>query len=227
MTTDKKPWFDAKILIGLFIIIVGLVFLLENLGYIHHIDIWQFWPVIPILIGIGQIAKPKQYRNYTSGAILIIVGAVFLGNNLDIINFNIGDIWPLFLILVGFSILKHAIWKPKAEETNVDFIDMNFILSGGEFNFASKKLTGGKLTAIMGGGELDLRDAVMAGDEVIIDVFAFWGGIDLRVPKTWRVVVHATPFMGGIESKVSTTADSTKTLIIKGTAIMGGVEIKN
>lgn len=227
MSTEKKSWFDAKILIGLFIMIVGLLILLENLGYIHHVNIWQYWPVILILIGIGQLAKPSPYRNYISGLLFLIVGTVFLGDNLDIFYFNIGDIWPIFLILVGVAILKHAIWKHKPEESDVDFIDMNFILSGGEFNFASKKLTGGKLTAFMGGGEIDLRDAVMDGDEAIIDVFAFWGGIELRVPKNWRVVVHATPFMGGVESKVSASEEANKTLIIKGTAIMGGVEIKN
>ena len=227
MTEGKKFWFDAKIIIGLFVIIAGILLLLENLGYLHHIHIWQYWPLVLILIGIGQLAKPAAYRNYISAAFFLIIGCVFLGNNLNIIYFNIGDIWPIFIILIGLMIVKHAIWKRKPGESDLDFMDMNFVLSGGEFNFSSKKLKGGKLTAFMGGGEIDLRDAEMKDDEIIIDVFAFWGGIDLRVPKTWRVIVQATPFMGGIESKALSSENSNRTLIIKGTAIMGGVEIKN
>ena len=82
--------------------------------------------------------------------------------------------------------------------------------------------------AIMGGCEIDLRRAAIAADEAVIDVFAFWGGIELRVPETWHVVGRVTPLMGGYEDKTSQVQQAGgKRLVIRGLVVMGGVNVKN
>ena len=90
----------------------------------------------------------------------------------------------------------------------------------------SKDFKGGELTAIMGGLEIDLREASLKGDAVI-DIFALMGGVEMRVPEDWLVIIEGFPFMGGFEDKTRPPKESTKHLIIKGTAMMGGIEIKN
>lgn len=230
MSDKTRRFLDTKVLVGLGIILIGVLLLLENMGYIYNIRFWGLWPIFPILIGVSLVLKPQPYQRLASGWILIIVGALFLGNNLDLINFGFGEIWPLFLVLAGFAIIRHAIRGKSSKEENLDFIDMNFILGGGDYNFTSKKLEGAKFLAFMGGGTIDFRQADMASEKIEIDVFAMWGGIELIVPQTWSVIVQGMPIMGGIENK-ATVAESgsgkTKTLIITGTVIMGGVEIKN
>ena len=84
------------------------------------------------------------------------------------------------------------------------------------------------MTAILGGSKLDLRQAVIKGEEAILDVFAMWGGIEIIVPRTWGVVVHGTPILGAFEDKSEQPREQgSPRLIVRGTAIMGGVEIKN
>jgi hypothetical protein len=79
----------------------------------------------------------------------------------------------------------------------------------------------------MGGCEMDLRHAKIHG-EAVIDVFAMWGGIEIRVPDDWTVVSRVTPMLGGFEDKTRPTPDaSTHRLIVRGMVIMGGVEVKN
>jgi lia operon protein LiaF len=39
---------------GLVIVLVGVLFLLQNLGYIHG-SIWRYWPVILIIFGISEL----------------------------------------------------------------------------------------------------------------------------------------------------------------------------
>jgi hypothetical protein len=56
------------------------------------------------------------------------------------------------------------------------------------------------------------------------------GGIEIFVPREWQVVMNSMPFLGGMENKTVTdqsTDTAAKKLIVKGMAIMGGVEIKN
>ena len=69
----------------------------------------------------------------------------------------------------------------------------------------------------------------------MIDVFAFWGGIDIQVPEDWAVTIRGIPLLGGFEDKTHqspTTAGVAagaprQELIIKGFAIMGGIDVKN
>jgi hypothetical protein len=83
----------------------------------------------------------------------------------------------------------------------------------------------------MGGCDIDLRDASIAPNtQAVIDVFAFWGGIELKVPDDWVVINRVVPLMGGVDDKTRTPIASSapqKTLIVRGIVIMGGVGIRN
>jgi predicted membrane protein len=85
---------------------------------------------------------------------------------------------------------------------------------------------GGQLTAIMGGLELDLRGAQVQ-DVAIIDTLAFWGGIEIFVPEDWSVVNEGFAFMGGFDDQTHSQPPGNRPhLIVRGLALMGGVEIK-
>jgi hypothetical protein len=61
-------------------------------------------------------------------------------------------------------------------------------------------------------------------------VFAFWGGIDLKVPDDWVVINRVIPLMGGVDDKTRTPIDSSaaqKRLVVRGIVIMGGISIRN
>ena len=62
----------------------------------------------------------------------------------------------------------------------------------------------------------------------IIDVFVMWGGVEVRVPDDWTVDLQGTPMLAGFVDKTRPPALATeKRLVIRGLALMGGVEIKN
>ena len=59
-------------------------------------------------------------------------------------------------------------------------------------------------------------------------MFAMWGGIEMRVPEDWTVSRRVTPLLGGVEDKTRPPQGaSAHRLMLRGFAIMGGVEIKN
>ena len=101
------------------------------------------------------------------------------------------------------------------------------ILGGVSRGSSSRDFRGGDLTAILGGCEIDLRRAAING-EAVIDIFAMWGGIELKVPEDWAVESRVTPLLGGVEDKTRPPQGaSAHRLLLRGFAIMGGVEIKN
>jgi len=228
---------DIKVFFGIAIIAAGLILFLENLGIFYFpYNLWDFWPLVFIAIGLNQIIQPKHARQTFSGWIFLGIGLLFLLDNLDVIYFDFGDLWPLILILIGLNILKNHVWKTGENEgEGADFINLALILGGGDHKFTSQNITGGKITAIMGGGKIDLRQAGSQKETIIIDTFAFWGGIEIVVPYHWQVNIQGSPILGGMVNSTSAPVNingvstnlQPRTLIVKGSAIMGGVEVKN
>ncbi len=92
----------------------------------------------------------------------------------------------------------------------------------------SQSFRGGDAGAVLGGVEIDLRPARIAGDEAVIDVTTFMGGVDIRVPDGWRVSGETTTLLGSFTDKTRVPAsDARVTLHVRGVAILGAVEIKN
>jgi len=210
-----------------------LVALLQNFDLDIPFNIWDFWPLILIVVGLSKLSRPKAYRNTFAALVLVAIGILFQLGMLDIIDFGFHELWPVLLILVGLVIIRNAFWKSGKHPSGDDYINLTTILGGGEYNFTSKQLKAGNISAIMGGATVNLREADMVDQSLTIETFALMGGIEIIVPRGWQVVMNGMPFLGGMENKTTTatTDQSTdltpKKLIVKGLAVMGGVEVKN
>ena len=101
-------------------------------------------------------------------------------------------------------------------------------MGGAQRQNSSQSFAGGDITAFMGGGLLDLRQARLAEGEVELRVFAMWGGYELRVPPDWDLTIDVLPLLGAVEDKrtLSETGDGSQRLVLRGVVIMGGMEIK-
>jgi len=236
MSDKKLNILDTKIFFGLAIIIFGVLLLLENFGISVVDNPWSYWPVLPLIIGLGYIFQPKEYRQLFTGLLLSGIGIVFLIANLDLLpDFKIS--WQLIigvvLLFIGLQLLYQTVRAPSKPSATENFINLSAIMGGGGYNFSSKNLEGGKITAILGGCELDLREAQIEKDSIIIDVFTLFGGVEIKIPKEWQVIIKGTAILGGIDNKAFThpAAESKttqkKSLIVKGFSMFGGVEIKN
>lgn len=226
---------SSQVIMGAIAIAFGIVFLLDNL------DIWDFrhaihfWPTILIVIGLVKIWDSRTSSGYLIGGALATVGVLMILHRLGYIYFNIRTMWPLFLIGVGGFIIFKALARRnrtdivpglKAGESDDSVVDITAILGGFERRIVTQDFRGGEITAVMGGCELDMRDSSIKG-EAVINVFAVFGGISIKVPRDWTVVLHGTPIMGGFDEKTNAPPDASKRLIVKGHAIMGGVEVRN
>lgn len=226
---------SSQVIMGGIAIAFGIVFLLDNLNIWDFNRAIQFWPAVLIVIGLVKIWDSRTSSGYLVGGVLATVGVLMILHRLGYIYFNVRTMWPLFLIGVGGFVIFKALARRnrgdivpglKAGESDDSVVDITAIMGGFQRRIVTQDFRGGEITAVMGGCELDMRDASLKG-EAVINVFAVFGGISIKVPRDWTVILHGTPIMGGFEEKTNAPPDNAKRLIVKGHAIMGGVEVRN
>ncbi|GGX05259.1 MULTISPECIES: LiaI-LiaF-like domain-containing protein [Undibacterium] len=229
---------QQRLVLGAFIIAFGALALLDNLHIFNTRDLIQFWPAVFIVIGAIKLSQANTRSGYIIGGGFITAGVIITLNRIGIINFRMRDWWPVLMIAGGLLIIfkdkanqvfkgfGEEAFKNNATNSSDNHLDVVAVMSGHQGNIASSDFRGGAVTAIMGGAELDLRNAVIQ-TEAVLNVTAFWGGITLKIPSDWTVVNNGFAFLGGIDDSSIPSMNANKRLIITGTAVMGGVEIKN
>lgn len=221
-----------RLLIGLTIMIVGLLWTLDNLDILESEPITQWWPVVVIAIGLVRLADP--IKNKVASVLIALIGVGMLLDTLDYWDLDLGSMFPLLIALFGGKLVYDALRRRSARLTSADDPDAVVhafaFMSGVARRSVSNDFRGGDANAFMGGTEIDLRNAqIVEGGDAVLDLFAFWGGIEIRVPENWRVVSEVVPVMGAYVDKTvnRTAAVKGPVLILRGTAIMGGIELKN
>jgi hypothetical protein len=236
MSLRKRSFITPRLILGLSLIFVGVVFFLDRLGEVHADDILEYWPVILVLAGLSKLFWPGGHGGRFTGFLLVLIGAWILAWNLYWIDYSPWDFWPILLVVVGLRIAWLGVVSPirrqHADEASV--VNSVAILGATRRTSHSSDFRGGDVAAFLGGCEIDLRGARIADPPAVIDAFVMWGGIEIVVPRTWHVVVNGIPLLAGFEDKTVDPGEDDlapgeprQELVVKGFAIMGGVEVKN
>lgn len=227
--TNTFSRITPRLIIGLAILLLGALWTLDNLNILESEEITDWWPAVLIVIGIVQFVN--RTSNRIGPVLLIIVGTAFLADSLGYIDFDLGDLIPLAIAAWGAKLVWDALSrrKPHSGIANDDSVVHAFALMAGvHWQSTSTEFQGGDANAVMGGVELDLRNAqVRPGQEAVIDALAVMGGVEITVPAGWKVVGDVLPIMGGFVDNTSGATTGAPQLIVRGTAIMGAIEVKN
>ena len=189
-------------------------FLLEKIN--PDLSFAKFWPVILIAVGLWILFGRKNVKNT-------------FGKNSKFENsfgsYNQNE--------TSYSQTQQNYDPSNNEnqfETSSDeYIDSVAIFGGAKRSVFSKNFKGGEITSIFGGSEINFSHANING-EVIIETTQIFGGTKIIVPPTWDVISEMTPIFGGVDDNRSLShvlTDRSKVLIIKGTTVFGGFEIRN
>jgi predicted membrane protein len=248
MNKSPSTYFLPRLIFGVSVILIGAGMLLENTGLLSCHIVSHLWPLLFILFGAAAILRHRNAPGAFWGIFLIFLGVGFFLDQFHIISFHVWDFWPMMLVFWGIAIISRSSRRKHHGRVYVEFqanekqtptasgeqdmdsdsyIKALAIMGGYRRASVSSDFRGGELTAVMGGLQIDLRQAHIQ-ESATLDVLALMGGIELRVPQDWRVVAEVTPLMGGIDDKtILPTDENAKRLYIKGTLLMGGIEIKN
>jgi hypothetical protein len=215
----ENPW--ANLVIGLTILGCGVIFWLDHLGRLDAREYLHWWPIALIAVGLAQLPQ----RQWVSGAIWLAVGSIFLLPLLGfptISIFRIVGIWPLLYTVAGVALVMQALrWRADRGGFNAVAV-----MGANVRRLGALEFTGGDAVAVMGACEIDFSAARLTG-QAVLDVVAFWGGIGIRVPRGWRIVLDATTIMGGLLDMTEPAPDTAPQLVVRGSIIMGGVEVRH
>ena len=216
----------ARTIIGLLIVAVGASFLLTNLNILpFDVGIAQWWPLF--IVAGGVVMLLSDVRNYLWALLVIGLGVLLQLKQFGIVDVNPWQLfWPAIIIVLGVSVMTSR-GSSRGKIAASDREDVMAILSGSEVRVESKDFKGSRVTSICGGAMIDLRKAVIK-KEATIDVFAFWGGIEIIVPEHVMVKNNTSAIMGGVEQQAGGDAvkEGSPILYITGDVVMSGVEVK-
>ena len=242
----------SRVFSGLLLVGIGIVLLLQRMN--APFPQWLFtWPVFLIAAGLF-IGIRKKFQG-PGWLIAVLVGGVFLANHMnpewDLEKYT----WPVLIIAAGVAFIlrpRHhhdfgekldrlKDWNREQRQqysssnipftdgaTDEEVLDVVSVLGGTKKIIFSKDFKGGEVTSFLGGTELNLSQADIKG-RVVLDLTQVLGGTKLIVPTHWDIKPELVSVFGGIEDKrqLNAVIDSSKVLILKGTSVFGGIEIRN
>jgi predicted membrane protein len=235
--SEPRREFSGRLLIGLVIVALGVLFTLDNLNIMESDQILRYWPVVLIGVGVFKLFGLGGHSDRVGGTVLLLVGGVLLANSLDLVNFSIWRLWPLGLVAFGVSMMARSWYQQPAQtgERGADGVVLDdasrmtifAFWSGATRRSTSQTFERAEVTAIMGGAEIDLRGAKALNGRAVLDISILMGGCEVRVDENWKVVLGGTAIMGGIaDSTKGNRANAPNVLTVRGTVLMGGFEIK-
>lgn len=240
---------------GLILMLIGVVFLGFNFGLIpmEWKSVIISWQMLLIFIGVVNLFK----RRMISGVVLIFVGGFFIiPKIIPSIDGNFVHVyWPLLLIGAGIVILLQRVLGPtyfsenwnnewnqhhhrhhyrsfgsnQSKWENPNGFSKNSVFGSGDHIVLDPEFKGGELNAVFGGLTLDLRRTNLPVGETHLDINAVFGGITVFVPADWLVETHLDSVFGGFQDNrmPKEPIDTTKKLIITGSCVFGGGELRN
>jgi hypothetical protein len=214
----KDPW--SRLAWGVILVAAGSIFWLDHLDRIDAREYLGWWPLALVVIGLAHLPQ----RRWFAAAAWVGIGVLFLpqlGIAFDGVRTVIA-LWPLLIAIGGVSLIEQAL-RPRAPGV---VFSATAVMAGNTLLLGSQELSGADVIAVMGGCDIDLSGTPVPARDVTINVLAFWGGIDIRVPAGWKVIDQVNPILGGFEDSTVPPHENAPRLIVRGSAIMGGVEVK-
>lgn len=226
---------------------LGSFLFLQNL----HLELpgWVFsWKMLLVVLGL-LIAIKHKFRG-GPWYVMMLIGGIFLAEDLIPWSFNLPRYgWPLVLVIIGvYMLIKRPYRRDRTErlpssrqwtaasykETvqgaiSDDYLSALALFGSDNRIILSKNFLGGDITAIFGGSDLNFSQADFTGT-VVLETTAVFGGIELVLPSNWDVKLEVNTIFGGVEDKRAAelmTANPGKVLVLRGTCVFGGIEIKS
>ena len=113
---DRIPL--GKLALGIVLLLVGILAFTDIMDMVELREVWRYWPVFLIFIGVSSEIEALRERRSGGGAIVAGIGVWFLFGNLHLFGLSRGSAMPLGIAVVGLSMILHAILDAPPQSKN-------------------------------------------------------------------------------------------------------------
>ncbi|MBA2356709.1 MAG: hypothetical protein H0V80_18810 [Acidobacteria bacterium] len=221
----------GQALFGTTLVTLGAMLFAQNAGLLEMRVYWRYWPLLLIALGAVKLLSAHSRVDTALGIGMLVFGSGRLSSALGYWSPRPPDLVALVMVTAGGWLIYRGLVSGRdgdaSNRDQSDWISAFAVMGGFKRANNSPTFRGADLSVVMGGFEIDLRQASLRAPATI-DVFVMWGGIEVRVPEDWTVELRGVPILAGFEDKTrAPTVPTERRLIVRGMALMGGVEIKN
>lgn len=211
----------GRVFLGLVLLVLGGVLLADAADWVDAgTIIARWWPTALLALGVLQLLD--RPRPVVAPAILIGLGLLLLGSTTGVLDASAWQlVGPVIVVVVGLLVLFGG--RPAAAGARLTAVG---IFSGRKVTSSSPRFRGGTVVALFGGAQVDLTGAEVA-DRAVIDAFVAFGGSEISVPESWKVVVSGLPLFGGWSNKARhpERGDAAPQLVVNAVTMFGGLEV--
>ncbi len=118
--------------------------------------------------------------------------------------------------------------EPECVATVEDGFERGAALHGLWIHVRSRELRSGRVTAVLSGVTVDLREATLSPEGATIHVQSALSGIDILVPPDWDITWDVDAIWGGVgeDRRAPSSAAPRPRLRIAGMVVAGGLSVR-
>lgn len=223
-----------KIFWGLFFILGGIFIIINQLGYFDtNVNLFSIICTIFLIpIFVSSLFKLNYFGILFSAALLLIIYREPL---------NLENLTPITILTtallgsIGLSIIfdKHHVIKvhhhehfdqvinsPDSEEVNLSVSFGSSIKYVNTDNFKTANIR-----SSFGAAKVYFDNAKIKDDTATINLDVSFSGVELYIPKDWKIINKIDTSLGGVEEKNNIRTETEKTVVLTGKVSLGGIEI--
>ena len=106
---NYPPYRNSRVLWGILLIGLGLMFLLDRFDIVEVEDLLDYWPFVLVAIGINRMVGYSTARNFTTGFFLVFLGLWLFAVLRGVFGITLENSWPFLLIAAGVGMVLHPL----------------------------------------------------------------------------------------------------------------------
>lgn len=99
----------GKLVFGIALLVIGVLTFFDAIDLWEWREIWRYWPVILIVLGVSNEVDAIRTRRGGGGYILIAVGVWMLAGSQEFLGLDYRSAFPLGVVVAGIGVILHAL----------------------------------------------------------------------------------------------------------------------
>lgn len=113
MDSRQSYQWRKQLLWGCILIGIGGALLADQFGYLNVVELWRYWPLLLVVVGIIKMIGYPTARDFISGLWTVIIGVWLFGNFEHLFGMHFENSWPYLIIAWGVMLILKPLLRQR------------------------------------------------------------------------------------------------------------------